>query len=155
MPTAFRRIIYKYLGHAARTGFHSLLHASPSRLHKQSNRRCLSHRPAEQHKKEVGKLSREPCARSARPVLTCWAVTDCRFHGPAQGQAGSFSTGQDRAALRTQGFRSQTAPTEMFSSWLLHPQRTPTAEHRGGFPRDTSSLTLPSLKCLRLCKERY
>lgn len=56
---------------------------------------------------------------------------------------------------KNQGFRNLTVSADLFSGWHLHIQRNPAAEHRCPFLRDTKSLMLPSLKCLRLHWERY
>lgn len=158
----FGKTIYERLSHTARTGFLSLrrcrLHESPSTMHQQRKRRHLSHHRAEQPKKQRGKKqSREPCTRSARPAPASWAVALMADFTLLEGERVPLlqSPTETKNRTKNQGFRNLTASADLFSGWRLHIQRNPAAEHGCPFLRDTKSLMLPSLKCLRLNWERY
>lgn len=107
-------------------------------------------------KRRGKKQSREPCTHGARPALASWTVTLMPdFTCLLKGKQVPLLQSHTESCTKNQDFRNLSAPTDLFSSWCLHRERNPVAEHGCPFLKDTKSLMLPNLKCLRLNWERY
>lgn len=141
MLTALRKIVYKRLSHAARTGFlscHCKLRESVQHA-RAAEEKAPQPSPSQTARKAEGKEAEQGTLRSRRSAVTLMPDFLCLL----KGKCVPLLQPRTERCAENQGFGHLTAPADLFSSWQLHRQRNPAAEHGCPFLTDTKSLNAP------------